>query len=463
MTSATPPAPPGIPPLAGVCSYEEAARIGYPVEENVRRLLCFHWVEKRLLEIAVSRITATPEWEVKGALAYHQWLDAEHADALRTRIHEMRHPVPRLDGPPDRALEAFLAQVAAGGDTVELLAGIYGVVRPALLHAYRRHLAATNPLVDHPTRRVLRIAVAEEEEALAWGTRALGALFAADPESTLRAARWQGHLERVLAAAGGIVGDSAAPAGPLPTPRPPVAPDFHPRRDARFRGSYNFEFPPHVVYNHPDVPADERNLALLCKRLLEVDVPEMMASFIAEQPGKPWEFYREYARQLWDEARHSMMGEAAFQARGVDWRARIPLNVGFALRLNLHAEPRERQLMLFGIEQSLMPGDTGKRFEHDTAVESDDDLSAHFHDYDWADEVLHAQIGRRRAHELGVSPAEAVQQAAAIHAKTWAALDRYKDRAPQDGSWWRDLVREVLGKESAVEPGRLGDPTVIPE
>ena len=55
----------------------------------------------------------------------------------------------------------------------------------------------------------------------------------------------------------------------------------------------------------------------------------------------------------------------------------------------------ERRLLLYAIEQSLMPADTGKKFEFETAVAAGDPLSAHFHDYDWADEVLHAQIGRR--------------------------------------------------------------------
>src|SRR6185503_20522495 len=94
---------------------------------------------------------------------------------------------------------------------------------------------------------------------------------------------------------------------------------FHPRRDERFQGRYNFEFAPHVVYNMPGVSADERNLALLCKRTLEMDVPEMMASFMTERADAPWEFYRDYSRQLWDEARHSMMGSVALEARGVDW------------------------------------------------------------------------------------------------------------------------------------------------
>jgi hypothetical protein len=203
------------------------------------------------------------------------------------------------------------------------------------------------------------------------------------------------------------------------------------------------------VYSMPDVPADERNLALLCKRTLEMDVPEMMASFITERAHEPWEFYRDYSRQLWDEARHAMMGSVALEARGVDWRREIPLNVSFALRLNLHARPVERQMMLFAIEQSLMPGETGKRYEYETAVAAGDALSAHFHDYDWADEVLHAQIGRRMLKREGISSQEAQDSARGIHAKTWAALEQYKHLDVQR-DWWPAFVQRVLGKPSAV-------------
>jgi hypothetical protein len=224
-------------------------------------------------------------------------------------------------------------------------------------------------------------------------------------------------------------------------------PAFHPRRDDRFQGLYNFEFAPHVVYNMDGVGAEERNLALLCKRTLEMDVPEMMASFMTERADAPWEFHRDYSRQLWDEARHAMMGSVALEARGIDWKREIPLNISFALRLNLHASPRERQMMLFAIEQSLMPGETGKRFEYDTAVAAGDALSTHFHDYDWADEVLHAQIGRRALKRDGVTPDEARERAQAIHERTWAALEQYKQLDAQH-DWWPAFVRKTLGRES---------------
>jgi len=213
----------------------------------------------------------------------------------------------------------------------------------------------------------------------------------------------------------------------------------------------------------PDVPADERNLALLCKRALEMDVPEMMASFMSERENAPWDFYRDYSRQLWDEARHAMMGTVAFEARGVDWKREIPLNVGFALRLNRHATPIERQTILYAIEQSLMPGETGKRLEHATALAAGDALSAHFHDYDWADEVLHAQIGRRMLKRDGITSDDARRSAQAIHERTWAALEQYRAMGEQR-NWWPHFVRRVLGRESAVA-GRedLGPVTILSE
>jgi hypothetical protein len=442
-----------IPELAGLATYDDAARVGYSVDENVARLMRYHWVERRMMAALVAHLPAEPVWEIKCAMALHQWECAERVDRIRSRIAEMRNPVPRLDAAPDPAIDAFLDELLRSRNTAELLAGMYGVAFPALRDAYAEHVRVTNPVVDHPTRRMLRIGLAELDETVTWGRSALHALH--DAEGTTEADAWTAHLSAYLDAAGGIAGPApqhGSRAIDLPAPRSarPFVSDFHPRRDARFAAPYNFEFPPHIVYNLEGVPADERNLALLCKRTLEMDVPEMMASFMTERDDQPWEFHRDYARQLWDEARHAMMGSIALEARGIDWKGEIPLNISFALRLNLHAEPRERQEMLFAIEQSLMPADTGKRFEFETARDAGDALSAHFHDYDWADEVLHAQIGRRALRREGISSDVARDRAKATHDKTWAALDQYRHRERQSGAWWAALVQRVLGRPSAA-------------
>ena len=453
-----------IPELAGIATYAEAARVGFSVDENVGRLLRYHWAARGLMTTLVARIPSEPVWEVKCALALHQWLLAEQIEWMRLRIAEMRNPVPRLDESPDSALDRLLDQLRASSTTAEVLAGPYRVGVRGLVDAYDDHVARTNPLVDHPTRRLLRDAATELREALEWAERAEAALGAYDPHAVDSAQVWAAHLRIYVDAAGGVGGERPRRnLTALPNPRSAPPDDFRPQRDERFKGSYNFEFPPHVVYNMPDVPADERNLALLCKRALEMDVPEMMASFMTERADEPWEFYRDYSRQLWDEARHAMMGTVALEARGIDWKREIPLNVSFALRLNEHASPVERQTMLFAIEQSLMPGDTGKRFEYETAVAADDELSAHFHDYDWADEVLHAQIGRRMLRRDGITADEARDRALAIHEQTWAALDGYRALGEQR-NWWPDFVRRALGHESAVaERAKLGPINVFNE
>jgi hypothetical protein len=414
----------GVPPLAGLGTLDDAARIGYSVDDSVARLLRYHWIEKRLAEICAARIPSTPEWEVKGAFSLHQWLDIEHADLLRRRIREMRNPMPRIDVAPDDALEQELAQLASAATTKTLIDGVLAM-RTSLLNAYREHYQRSNPVVDHPTRRILRIIITEEEEMLAWTQAAAEAL---------------GSRDDVTAA-------STHP--------------FEPRRDERFRESYNFNFPPHNVKPLAYVSAEERNLALLCKRLLEMDVPEMMASIVSERTDQPWEFQLDYRRQLWDEARHSMMGEIAFEKQGIDW-TRIPLNVGFALRLNLFATPVERQLLLYSIEQSLMPAETGKRYEYEVALAAGDQLSAHFQDFDWADEVLHAQIGRRWLKAEGLHGNDALERGDRVHEKTWAALEPYRAKQAQR-EWWNDFVQNALGHPSAARPEDLMDVKVLAE
>ena len=122
----------------------------------------------------------------------------------------------------------------------------------------------------------------------------------------------------------------------------------------------------------------------------------------------------------------------------------------------------ERQQILFAIEHSLMPADTGKRSEYRTAQEAGDELSAHFQDFDWADEVLHTQIGRRWLKHDGVTPEQATAAAALIHERTWAALNQYRDREPQ-ADWWDAFVRQVLSIPSGVPAAERSGHQILAE
>src|SRR5579884_1459087 len=82
----------GLPPLAGLATFAEAARPGMSVEECVTRLKRFHHALVRMHEILTARITAEPVYELKTGFAHHSYLCAEHVSALRGRVGEMREP-----------------------------------------------------------------------------------------------------------------------------------------------------------------------------------------------------------------------------------------------------------------------------------------------------------------------------------------------------------------------------------
>src|ERR1700675_3605349 len=146
----------GLPTLAGLASITEAARPGLSVEACVARLKRYHYAFARLHEILTARITAEPIYELKTGFSLHSYLCAEHVQALRTRVGEMREPPLGLENVPEPNLGIFFDEILAARTTPELLLGVYEKALPALDAALAHHLADTNPLADAPSVRVCR-------------------------------------------------------------------------------------------------------------------------------------------------------------------------------------------------------------------------------------------------------------------------------------------------------------------
>src|ERR1700677_2639085 len=134
----------GLPTLAGLATLADAARPGLSVEACVARLKRYHYAFVRLHEIFTARITAEPIYELKTAFAHHAYLCAEHVEAIRTRVGEMREPPLGLEVVPDPALEIFFDEILATPMTELLMLGLYRVALPALDEALARHMADTN-------------------------------------------------------------------------------------------------------------------------------------------------------------------------------------------------------------------------------------------------------------------------------------------------------------------------------
>ena len=445
-----------LPPLAGVCTLEEAQRPGLPVEECVRRLKRFHYTLKRLHQVFNNRISSEPVYELKMAFSLHSHYCAEHVAALRKRIGEMREPPLGLETLPDKHLEVFFDEILAAPTTGELFLGVYEVALPALRDALRQHLADTNPLADHPSVRLIRFALLEINEMIALGQATNDSLLDADQRAETE--DWLGLLNNCLANAGGLDGTAEPAQQPVGRQRSakPYQYDSVPRRDARFPDPFNMGVNAEAFLYDEQYPPEPKTLMMFYKRLREIDVPEMMSSIIAETPGKPWGYYRDMTRQLWDEARHAMMGEVGFVNLAIDWPSKVMVNFNWSLALNAQLTPMERHAVLYFIEQGLMPR-TGKRFEWEVALDSNNPLSGLFQDYDWADEVLHARIGRDWYLPEFDNPKAAIDYGDECWSRVFMDWNQYRLDAKTDHrNWWPDLYTAAC-KSWGIQP----DPEVL--
>lgn len=434
-----------VPPLAGIASMSEAMKPGLSVEQCVTRLKRYHYAFKRLHQAFTARITAEPIYELKSGFSLHAHLCAEQVSALRKRVAEMREPPLGLEQIPSGYLEIFFDEILGAPDTEELVLGLYEKALPAVRDALQRHIQDTNPLADHPSVRLCRIALLDVEDMIAFGRQAVAGLI--DAQRRERAKPWLQLLEDCLAAAGGLHGADEPIAKEVQRQFSvkPYQYDGRPRRDERFPDPYNMGVNAEVFLYDPKYPPAPKTLMMFYKRLREIDVPEMMASIITETPGKPWDYYRDMTRQLWDEARHAMMGEVGFVNLGIDWR-KVMINFTWSLALNTQLKPIERHAVLYFIEQGLMPK-TGKRFEWEVGLASKNPLAALFQDYDWADEVLHAKIGRDWYLKEFDNPQEATRYGDECWSRVLMDWGEWRRQGlTQHRNWWPDVYQEACAR-----------------
>ena len=446
----------GLPPLAGLQTMTEAVSKGLTVAESVARLKRLHWSLKRLHGIFTARIAATPIYELKMAFSLHAHYCAEHVGEFAKRVREMRQPPYGLEICPDASLDVFFDEILHAPDVESLVLGLYGHAVPAVNRALARLIAETNKLFDHPTYRICRLTLLEMQDVLQYGEEVVRCLVTQQKRESLSS--WSWRLERMLGSAGELDG-TCEPTGETVDrvfSSVPYRYDGIPHRDERFKDPYNMGVNAEAMLFNPDIEPLPKSIMLYFKRMREIDVPEVMSSILAETHGKPWEYYRDMTRQLWDEARHAMMGEIGFVSMGIDWTT-VPLNFTWSLGLNTELTPKERHAVLYTIEQGLMPKKNGKENEWEIAVATANPLTSLIQDYDWADEILHARIGRDwLVPELG-SQAEAL----AYGDKAWSRIlvDWAKWREEgmtQHRNWWPDIYRQAC-RHWGVEP----DPSLL--
>ena len=140
---------------------------GLSIDSCVARLKRFHYAFKRLHQIFNARLTAEPVYELKMGFSLHAYLCAEHVDALRKRVGEMREPPLGLDVVPDENLADFLRRNPGRADDGGTAGRPLWQGRSGLAgRAARATSPQTNPLADAPSVRLCRFALLELEDML---------------------------------------------------------------------------------------------------------------------------------------------------------------------------------------------------------------------------------------------------------------------------------------------------------
>ena len=309
----------GVPPLVGLQTMEESVAKGLPVAESVARLKRIYWALKRLHNIFVSRITAIPIYELKMAFSLHAYYCIEHVGAFAARMREMRQPPYGLEISPDAYLDAFFDEILCAPNVEALVLGLYERAIPAVIKALEGFVDHANRVFDHPSYRVCRLALVELRDVQEYGSHVARSLVSEEQRAAL--AGWLSRLNQMLAAAGSLDGTAAASGEAVDREfsLSPYVYDPVPKRDERFKDSYNMGVNAEAMIFDPHTDPRPKLIMLYFKRMREIDVPEMMSSILAETGDKPWEYQRDMTRQLWDEARHAMMGEIGFFSLGIDW------------------------------------------------------------------------------------------------------------------------------------------------
>ena len=90
-------------------------------------------------------IALTPELPAKLLFGRHVWDCAQHADAWGRRLPELRAPA-QTSEPANDAMIAFMQLLESPErpqQTLERIAGAYGVLKSHLVTVYARHFAST--------------------------------------------------------------------------------------------------------------------------------------------------------------------------------------------------------------------------------------------------------------------------------------------------------------------------------
>jgi hypothetical protein len=339
--------------------------------DTAQVLTRFHYLSRAIALACGGWIAGTPKLETKAALARVAWQHALAGDAFRERVFELRYPNRFLEEGSDAPLIRVYEAAIDAPDPDSFLGGLSYAILPDYATRLGSFLAQTDELDDGPTVRIVQQALRDVEE---------------------QAVVLQGH------APGSDPWASALGTG-LEKLEPPAGTPFRLAEDAARDDAYlssSFYWPDAIVPGYPygeGVALQVRSAVSHLNEVWAVDTAGAILHGLAPELG--WEWIRDAGRWTYDEARHMLMGKRRLEAWGLPAGA-IPLG-GYIYEACAGQDPLYRLGMLGYFETKNI----GRKRERAAAFHAMGDTTSETDmEFDWADETLHAEYGRRWLKDL---------------------------------------------------------------
>lgn len=350
------------------------------LEECIGRLTLLFAFQRKLLLAEGGWLPRVPYWDAKLMIGEHILCDAQHAEMILKRLHELKASSAEHQQPA--GLDELMRDLTCARNGDEWLRGLYGRIKPWFVDKLRRYLASSDPVMDTPTREAMDRIIAEQQRQIAWFGQFQPEFSPWEQPDT---STWCDYLGKVLA--GVVVDDGMRRNAKLRVTRPAGCVDMEGdaplRRDATFRMVNPAEGLPE------ESTFDEKRVMVFFHHVQEMQFAESLGAILYGTREMPWAFHFDLARHLADEVRHSRMGQERLAQLGVNL-SRVPMfDVHYQFRSQLH--PVERfALMTLVIEAGAF---ASKRANVELFEKNGDEVSVLYESYDIRDELLHTNLG----------------------------------------------------------------------
>jgi Protein of unknown function (DUF455) len=338
--------------------------------DTAQVLTRFHYLARALALACGGWIAGVPRLETKAALARAAWQHTLAGDAFRERVFELRYPNRFLDEAADAPLIRVYESVIDAPTGEAFVAALAGAALPDLAARYQSFLDETDELDDGPTVRVVSQALRDIHEQLT------------SLKTGVTPVSWVSQVRDGIQ-------NLSPPAGE------PFRLQEQPARDERY-AAHSFYWPDVIVPDFPygeGVPLQVRSAVSHLNEVWAVETAGAILWALAPELG--WEWISDAGRWCYDEARHMLMGKRRLDGWGLP-AEETPLG-GYIYEACAGQDPLYRLGMLGYFETKNI----GRKRERADAFHAmGDTTSANDMEFDWADETLHAEYGRRWLKEL---------------------------------------------------------------